>query len=87
MPKRATRRTEVFIDGINDQVVRILVGKRGVNVPLELLPEGIREGMWVELVTTELHDKTQKMKLHVEERLRQLTRDDDDGDDGGDLDL
>jgi Protein of unknown function (DUF3006) len=43
------RITRLFVDEIEDETARVLFGEHAFSVPAALLPEGAREGDWVEV--------------------------------------
>ena len=45
----STRATLVFVDGIEDDRARLLVGEDAFTVPRALLPDDAREGSWLRL--------------------------------------
>ena len=63
------------VDSVNDGIVRLLVGHDGEKVyylPLELFPDGVKEGDWLNL-TIEIDAKvTKKGKQDVEDLYKEL---------------
>ncbi len=47
--KPAAKVSTLFIDEIDDDIARLLLGDRSFAVPRSLLPEDAREGQWLEL--------------------------------------
>jgi hypothetical protein len=45
----APRSTQLFIDEIEDGLARLLLGETVLSLPAALLPEGAREGDWIEM--------------------------------------
>lgn len=43
------RATRLFVDAVDDDTARVLLGERVFTIPAELLPAGASEGDWVEL--------------------------------------
>ena len=43
------RATRLFVDAIDDDTARVLLGERVFTIPAQLLPHGAREGDWVEI--------------------------------------
>jgi hypothetical protein len=41
--------TIAFVDAVEDQVARLLIGDRAVDLPRVLLPAGAGEGSWVKI--------------------------------------
>jgi hypothetical protein len=39
----------VFVDEVEDEVARLVVGDHAFNLPLALLPSDVREGQWLRL--------------------------------------
>jgi hypothetical protein len=71
--------TVAFVDAVEDQVARLLIGDRAVDFPRALLPVGAREGSWVKIgvaVIPPPPDNTQARRQRMGE-----------GDPGGDISL
>ena len=63
------------VDSISDGTVRLLVGADGEKAqffPLELFPEGIKEGDWLDLIIKINKDATEKGKRDVADLYREL---------------
>jgi hypothetical protein len=71
--------TRAFVDAVEADVARLLVGEQAFTLPLALLPAGVREGDWVEITIA----RTQAPPDDTEARRARLSRDDP----GGDIDL
>ncbi len=78
----APRRTRAFVDAIEAGHARVLVGDEVFSLPEEFLPEGAKEGAWIE-VAVALVTPPDGGDDETDARRRRLTA----GDDGGDLDL
>jgi hypothetical protein len=46
------RTTAVFVDAIESGRARLLLGETAFELPVALLPDGVREGCWLELTAT-----------------------------------
>ena len=63
------------VDSVSDGVVRLLTGADGEKVhflPLELFPEGIKEGDWLDLIIKINQRATEKGKQDVANLYREL---------------
>ncbi len=69
------RLTQLFVDEIDDGVARLLIGETVVSIPTHLLPEGAREGDWIELSVGVIPPPPQD----TEERRKRLAADDPGG--------
>lgn len=78
---RTPRMTRVFVDAIEDDDARVLVGEEPFSIPVAWLPEGIREGEFVELSAVVV--PAPPSADDTEERRRRLAKDDP----GGDIEL
>lgn len=47
--KPRPQKTRAFVDEVEDEVARLLVGDQAFTLPRSLLPTGAREGSWVEI--------------------------------------
>jgi hypothetical protein len=72
-------RTIAFVDALEDDVVRLLIGGEAFTVPRALLPAGAGEGSWIALWSAVVPAPPGD----TEERRRRLGQDDP----GGDIDL
>jgi len=64
------------VDLISDGIVKLLIGDNGEKVqflPLELFPEGIKEGDWLDLVIKINKNATEKSKRDVADLYRELS--------------
>ena len=43
------RRSRAFVDALEGATARLLVGEEAFEIPVGLLPEGAREGTWLEI--------------------------------------
>ena len=71
--------TSAFVDDLEDQVARLLVGDHAFTVPRTLLPAEAGEGSWVRIGVAVIPPPPGD----TEERRRDLGR----GDPGGDIEL
>jgi hypothetical protein len=71
-----TTTTLAFVDAVDGGTARLLVGETGLSVPLQLLPPGIAEGSWVELVVRHASAPPND----TADRRHRLADDDDSGD-------
>ena len=71
----APRITRLFVDEIDDDVARVLLGERAFSVPVALLPVGAREGDWVEISARVFPTPPDD----TDERRKSLTKDDPGG--------
>ena len=69
------RMTQLFVDEIDDGVARLLIGETVVSIPAHLLPEGAREGDWIEMLVGVIPPPPQD----TEERRKRLAADDPGG--------
>jgi len=63
------------IDSVSDGIVRLLTGDAGENVyflPLELFPDGVKEGDWLNLTINIDEKATKKGKKDVADLYREL---------------
>lgn len=67
--------TRLFVDEVEGARVRVLLGERALEVPLELLPPGVREGDWVQMEVGIIPAPPSD----TEERRRHLAKDDPGG--------
>ena len=74
-----SRSTRLFVDEIDGATARLLRDDEVLNLPITLLPAGVREGDWVQLDVGIVEPPPSE----AEERRRQLAKDDP----GGDLEL
>jgi hypothetical protein len=65
----------LFIDAIEDDEARVLLGERPYRMPRALLPPGAREGAWLRLAV----DRSQKIGEEIEARRARLLRSDPGG--------
>jgi len=65
----------LFIDAIEDDEVRVLLGEEPYRLPRALLPPGAREGTWLHLSL----DHSQKLGEAIEARRARLSRSDPGG--------
>lgn len=73
------RTTRLFVDAIEDDFAQVLVGEEVFSVPVAWLPEGTREGEFVELSAAIVPAPA----ADTEARRRRLAKDDP----GGDIEL
>jgi hypothetical protein len=50
--KSKSKVTQAFVDEIIDDVARLVVGERTMDIPVILLPKAIGEGAWIDLTVT-----------------------------------
>jgi hypothetical protein len=74
----APRRSTVFVDAIEGRTARLVWGERTVEVPLSSLPDGTKEGEWIEI--TIVPAPRPREADATERARRQLAADDDGGD-------
>ena len=75
-PDRVSTRTRAFVDGIEDDVARLIIGERTFHLPISTLPSGAREGDWVTIaIATATPPATDTEALR-----KKLSRDDPGGD-------
>jgi hypothetical protein len=73
---RSTDRiTQLFVDEIDDDVARVLQDQHAFSIPVALLPEGSREGDWIELSARVIPAPA----TDTEERRKRLAKDDPGG--------
>jgi hypothetical protein len=75
----SARETPAFVDAVEDEVARLLVGEQAFTVPRALLPAGAGEGSWVKIGIAVIPAPPDDS----EERRRRLGA----GDPGGDIEL
>lgn len=46
------KETDAFVDALEDEAARLLVGEEAVTVPRALLPAGAVEGSWVRIAVS-----------------------------------
>jgi hypothetical protein len=66
------------VDSVSDGIVRLLIGADGEKVhflPLELFPDGIKEGDWLNLTISIDEVATKKGKQDVADLYRELSGD------------
>jgi hypothetical protein len=66
--------TEVFIDSINGKVCRLLAGSDSkiIDMPLEFIPAGAKEGDWFSMSFTLRPDLAEKSKNETKDLLDSL---------------
>ena len=69
------RQLRLFVDRIDEGVARVLVGDAELALPLSVLPEGVREGDWVQMDVGIIDPPPSD----TEERRRRLAKDDPGG--------
>ena len=63
------------VDSVSDGTVRLLTGADGEKAyffPLDLFPDGIKEGDWLDLIIKINNDATEKGKRVVDDLYREL---------------
>jgi hypothetical protein len=65
----------LFIDAIEDDEVRVLLGEAAHTIPRGLLPVGAQEGTWLRLTV----DRSQQLGKEIEARRARLLRSDPGG--------
>ena len=76
--KKSKVRHICCVDSISDGIVRLLIGDDGEKVhffPLELFPDGIKEGDWLNLTISIDEDATKKGKQDVADLYKELRGD------------
>jgi len=65
---------EVFVDSINGSVCRLLVGddNKAIDMPLEFLPVGVKEGEWLMMQFVPRPDLAEKSKCDTKDLLDSL---------------
>lgn len=76
MTAKGSSITLLFVDEIEDGVVRVMLGETALTLPASLLPPDLREGDWVELSGRVVPAPPQD----TEERRHRLAADDPGGD-------
>jgi hypothetical protein len=76
-PPRA-RNARAFIDAVEDETARLMIGEHSFDLPTSLLPVGAREGDWIEISIARA--KPGPDGGDIETRRRKLGRDDPGGD-------
>lgn len=72
------KRTRAFVDRIEDATAVLVIDSRCVNWPAALLPDGAREGAWVEIAIETIDPPAGAKEA---EELRRRLAEGDDGDD------
>lgn len=67
--------TRLFVDEVERDRARVLLGERVLELPLELLPPGVREGDWLQMEVGVIPAPP----TDTEERRRRLAKDDPEG--------
>jgi hypothetical protein len=63
------------VDSVSDGIVRLLTGSNGEKahfLPLELFPDGIKEGDWLNLIIGFDNDATEKGRQDVADLYKEL---------------
>ena len=69
------RSTRLFVDEVDEESARLLRGDESFSLPVSLLPEGVREGDWLELTVV----RVPAPPSDTEERRKRLAGDDPGG--------
>lgn len=72
----AVKKEKVFVDSINEEICRLLIGKKAfsVDLPVRMLPRGTSEGDWLIMTLQRSERLKRSYRRSLEELLEKLEK-------------